>query len=40
MITKCGNLPRPIKSIFREVYQTGYTEELDPQTINKILTRF
>lgn len=40
MISKCGNLPRPIKSIFREVYQTGYTEELDPQTINKILFRF
>lgn len=40
MIAKCGYLPRPIKSIFRDVYQTGYERELDPQTINKILTRF
>ena len=39
MIAKCGYLPRPIKSIFREVYQTGYTEELNPQYINKLLTR-
>lgn len=40
MIAKCGNLPRPIKSIFREVYQTGHTGELDTQTINKLLSRF
>lgn len=39
MITRCGNLPRPIKSIFREVYQTGFTKELDVDTIKKILTR-
>ena len=40
MIDKCCHLPRPIKSIFREVHQTGYTKELDPQTISNILTRF
>ncbi|MBR5678445.1 MAG: hypothetical protein IKX20_09975 [Paludibacteraceae bacterium] len=39
MITRCGNLPRPIKSVFREVYQTGFANELDAHTINKILTR-
>lgn len=39
MIARCGNLPRPIKSIFREVYQVGCTNELDAQAINKILTR-
>lgn len=39
MITRCGNLPRSIKSIFREVYQTGCADELDAQTINNILTR-
>ena len=40
MIDKCGHLPRPIKSIFREVHQTGYTKELDTQAISNILTRF
>lgn len=39
MIKRCGNLPRSIKSIFREVHQTGCTNELDAQTINNILTR-
>jgi hypothetical protein len=40
LIAKCGNLPRPIKAIFREVYQIGHTTELDTQTINKLLSRF
>lgn len=39
MIDKCGHLPRPIKSFFREVYQTSYNQDLDSQTINNILTR-
>ena len=39
MITRCGNLPRPIKAIFREVYQTGLSKELDIDTIKTILTR-
>ena len=39
MITRCGYLPRPIKSIFREVYQTGFSNELDVDTIKIILTR-
>lgn len=39
MIAKCGNLPRPIKSVFREIHQTSYTEELDPQAISKIISR-
>lgn len=39
MIAKCGNLPRPIKSVFREVYQTGFLKELDSKTINTILSR-
>lgn len=40
MIDKCGHLPRPIKSIFREVHQTGYIQELDQKIISKILARF
>ena len=39
MITRCGNLPRPIKSILREVYHTGLTKELDVDTIKNILNR-
>ena len=40
LIDKCGHLPRPIKSIFREIYQTGQTQELDANIINRILARF
>ena len=39
MIKRCGYLPRPIKSIFREVYQNGFTKELDADNIKQILTR-
>lgn len=39
MITRCGNLPRPIKSILREVYHTHFTKELDVDTIKNILNR-
>lgn len=39
MIKRCGYLPRPIKSIFREVYQTGFTKDLDVDNIKQILTR-
>lgn len=37
LIQQCGNLPRPIKAIFREAYQTGFTEELDATSISKLL---
>ena len=40
MIAKCGNLPRPIKSIFREVHQIGYSKDLDPESVSKIIMRF
>ena len=37
MIQQCGNLPRPIKDVFREAYQTGFYDELTPDNISKIL---
>lgn len=37
MIKQCGNLPRPIKDVFREAYQTGFNEELTPDNISKLL---
>lgn len=37
LISKCGNLPRPIKAVFREAYQTETHEELDSSNINKLL---
>lgn len=39
MIAKCGNLPRPIKSIFRENYQIGLTTDLDPNSVSKLIMR-
>ncbi len=37
MIHQCGNLPRPIKAVFREVYQIGLNEELSSDKIGKLL---
>lgn len=37
LISMCGNLPRPIKAVFREAYQTGFLEELDSNHINILL---
>lgn len=37
MIQQCGNLPRPIKDVFREAYQTGLNGELTPDSISKLL---
>lgn len=37
LISKCDNLPRPIKGVFREAYQTGFCQELDSSNINKLL---
>lgn len=39
LISKCGNLPRPIKAIFREAYQIGFNEELNSDNIMKLLRR-
>lgn len=39
MISLCGNLPRSLKTIFREVYQMGFSGELDTGKINSILAK-
>lgn len=36
-ISQCGNLPRPIKAVFRETYQLGMEKELDSNSISIIL---
>ena len=40
MIAKCGNLPRPIKTVFREAYHGRNVSELTPEVISSILIRF
>lgn len=37
LITKCGNLPRPIKAVFREAIHIGLTRDLDSNNIDNIL---
>lgn len=39
-VNQCGFLPRHIKSVFREAYQTGITGELDSRMIQSLLARF
>lgn len=39
MISLCDNLPRSIKTVFREVHQTGFSGELDSSNINYILSK-
>lgn len=39
LITKCGNLPRPIKAVFREAIHIGLIEKLDSNNIDKILSQ-
>ena len=39
LITKCGNLPRPIKAVFREAIHFGLTRDLDSNNIDKILSQ-
>lgn len=39
LITKCGCLPRYIKDVIRESYQTGNTKELDSVAIDELLRR-
>ena len=39
MISQCGYLPRSIKDVFREAYQTGFTGELDSEKIHILLSR-
>lgn len=36
-IHKCGNLPRPIKAVYREAYQIGFDGELDSSSISAFL---
>lgn len=36
-IGKCGNLPRPIKDVFREAHQIGFDKILDSESISKLL---
>lgn len=40
LISQCGNLPRPIKTLFRETYQTKKYKELDNQSVKAILSRY
>ena len=40
LINQCGNLPRPIKTLFRETYQTKKYKELDYQSVKAILSRY
>lgn len=39
LITKCNCLPRHIKDVLRESYQTGNTKELDSTLIDELLRR-
>lgn len=39
LIAKCGNLPRPIKSIFREAYQAGLTGDIDLDVVSRLIMR-
>lgn len=39
LITKCENLPRPIKIVFREAIHLGLTKDLDSNNIDKIISQ-
>lgn len=37
LISQCSNLPRPIKQVFREAYQTGFKGDLDSSSVSMLL---